>query len=101
MHPGVIYALLAAAFFGASTPFAKALLADVHPIVLAGLLFAGSGTGLAIVQIFRVGFVGTAKPVAWPSRRDWGWFAAAIVFGWDFGPVLLLYGLSTTTGSVA
>ena len=50
MHQGVIYALLAAALFGASTPFAKVLLGDVHPVVLAGLLYAGSGVGLAIVQ---------------------------------------------------
>ena len=101
MHPGVIYALLAAAFFGASTPFAKALLVDVHPIVLAGLLYAGSGIGLAIVQILRVSFVRKTEPVAWPSRRDWGWLAAAIFFGGILGPVLLMYGLATTAASVA
>jgi len=99
MHRGVIYALLAAAFFGASTPFAKALLGEVHPIVLAGLLYAGSGIGLAIVQIFRVSFVRKAEPVAWPSRRDWAWLAAAIFFGGILGPVLLMYGLATTAAS--
>jgi hypothetical protein len=41
-----MYGLTAAALFGASTPFAKAILNDVHPIVLAGLLYAGSGLGL-------------------------------------------------------
>jgi drug/metabolite transporter (DMT)-like permease len=42
MYQGVIYALLAAALFGASTPLAKELLGDMHPITLAGLLYAGS-----------------------------------------------------------
>jgi hypothetical protein len=46
MNRGVMYGLTAAALFGASTPFAKAILNDVHPIVLAGLLYAGSGLGL-------------------------------------------------------
>src|SRR5437667_336062 len=76
MHQGVIYALLAAALFGASTPFAKALLGDIHPIVLAGLLYAGSGAGLAIVQLLRFSFIQRKEPMAWPSRGDWGWLAA-------------------------
>jgi drug/metabolite transporter (DMT)-like permease len=36
-------ALAAAALFGASTPIAKALVADIHPVVLAALLYLGSG----------------------------------------------------------
>jgi hypothetical protein len=39
----VIYALLSAALFGASTPAAKALLGSVQPVVLAGLLYCGAG----------------------------------------------------------
>jgi hypothetical protein len=46
MHKGVIYALLAALLFGASTPFAKTLIAQLAPIVLAGFLYLGSGIGL-------------------------------------------------------
>ena len=44
--PGVGVALAAAVLFGASTPLAKLLVADVSPILLAGLLYAGSGIGL-------------------------------------------------------
>src|ERR1700694_1677758 len=101
MHPGVIYALLAAALFGASTPFAKALLADVPPIVLAGCLAAGSGAGVAMVQLLRVSSVQRVEPIAWPSRRDWGWLAAAIFSGGIVGPVLLMFGLATTDASTA
>src|SRR5436309_11962082 len=99
MHQGVIYALLAAALFGASTPFAKALLGDVHPVVLAGLLYAGSGAGLAIVQVLRFSFIQRTEPIAWPSHEDWGWLAAAILSGGILGPVLLMFGLATTAAS--
>jgi hypothetical protein len=40
-------ALGAAALFGASTPVAKAHVADVHPVVLAGLLYVGNTNPLA------------------------------------------------------
>ncbi len=99
MPQGVIYALLAAALFGASTPLAKALLGEVDPIVLAGLLYAGSGAGLAIVQLLRIAFIQRAEAIAWPSRRDWGWLAAAILSGGVLGPVLLMSGLATTAAS--
>ena len=44
--PAVVAALAAALLFGASTPFAKQLLRDVSPVLLAGLLYLGSGIGL-------------------------------------------------------
>src|ERR1700694_1821615 len=99
MHRGAIYALLAAALFGASTPFAKALLGDVNPIVLAGLLYAGSGVGLAMVQALRISLIHTARSIGWPAGRGWGWLAAAIFFGGVLGPVLLMLGLAVTSAS--
>ena len=99
MHRGVTYALLAAALFGVTTPLAKGLLGEVHPIVLAGLLYAGSGAGLAIVQGLRVS-ISHAGPVAWPSRQEWSWLAAAICFGGVLGPILLMFGLATTSASI-
>lgn len=41
MNRSVGHALLAAALFGASTPFAKLLLGEVAPVLLAGLLYLG------------------------------------------------------------
>ena len=41
-----MYALLAAALFGASMPFAKTLVGQVAPVTLAGILYLGSGLGL-------------------------------------------------------
>lgn len=99
MTRGVMYGLTAAALFGASTPFAKTILNDVHPIVLAGLLYAGSGLGLIAVHTVRVAFGQKATAIALPSHRDWGWLAVAIVVGGILGPVLLMFGLAATAAS--
>ena len=38
MNCNFLFALLAAALFGASTPFAKLLVGELPPVLLAGLL---------------------------------------------------------------
>ena len=52
---GIAAALASAALFGASTPFAKQLVAGIPPLALAGLLYAASGiallSGLAVLRI--------------------------------------------------
>jgi len=48
---GIGLALAAAVLFGASAPFAKLLLSDAAPELLAGLLYLGSGLGLGIVWL--------------------------------------------------
>ena len=53
MKSGVVFALAAAALFGASTPFAKLLVGQIPPITLAGLLYLGSGTGLLMWLLLR------------------------------------------------
>ena len=43
MKRGVAYAIVSAVLFGVSTPLAKLLVENVPPLMLAGLLYAGSG----------------------------------------------------------
>jgi drug/metabolite transporter (DMT)-like permease len=86
----VTAALAAAALFGASTPIAKALVGNVDPLLLAGLLYLGSGIGLALARLVRDR--GVTSPAL--SRRDAGWLAGAIVFGGVAGPALLMLGLA-------
>ena len=97
MSTSVIYALLAAALFGISTPFAKLLVGEVPPVLLGGMLYLGSGVGLLIVRLIRDG--------GWRAtgllRADWPWLAGAILFGGVVGPVALMWGLTRTTGSAA
>lgn len=98
---GVFYAIGAAVLFGLSTPLTKLLLGDVHPLVLAGVLYAGSGIGLLAVLGLRSTTSGDAAAIAWPPRRELGWLAGAIFFGGIVGPVLLMFGLMNTGASTA
>ena len=97
MKRDVLYALSAAMLFGASTPFAKLLIGDEAPVMLAGLLYIGSGLGLALIRLIR--------DRGWQSPNletsEWPWLLGAILFGGVMGPVALLLGLSHTTGSTA
>lgn len=48
MHRGSVLALTAAVLFGASTLFAKLIIASAHPALQAGLLYLGSCLGLSV-----------------------------------------------------
>ena len=50
---GIVYAIAAAALFGASTPFAKLLVGRADPVLIAGLLYLGSGCGLSLWRWLR------------------------------------------------
>lgn len=97
MNSSVWFALGAAGLFGLSTPLAKLLLGSVSPVLLGGLLYLGSGVGLAVVRICRDG--------GWKASGlrtgEWRWLAGAILFGGVLGPVSLMWGLQSTAGSVA
>jgi drug/metabolite transporter (DMT)-like permease len=98
---GVSYALLAAILFGASAPAAKALLLETSPQLLAGLLYAGSGVGLAIVTLATARRGRRDITEARIGGRDIPWLAAAILCGGVIGPVLLMIGLTRTPASSA
>ncbi len=92
-------ALGAAFFFGASMPFAKELVGQIPPLLLAGLLYLGSGLGLILTRLI--------KDHEWRSSglvtNDWVWLLGAIGFGGILGPILLMFGLlqiSAATGSL-
>lgn len=95
--PAVYAALGAAALFGLSTPVAKALLRDSPPVLLAGLLYLGSGVGLALVGLVRDR--GWRLPAM--SRAEWLWLLLAVGFGGVLGPVALMLGLTRTSASTA
>ena len=99
-RPGIGNALLAAALFGASTPLAKVLIADISPVMLAGLLYAGSGLGLGLWWIFGRQRTATTGEAAL-QRRDVPWLLGAILSGGVLGPVLLMLGLQLTPASTA
>lgn len=95
-----LIALVAAALFGVSTPLAKLLIGDVSPVLLAALLYLGSGMGLSLILAFRAS-TGNKVQEASLSRADVPWLAGTVVFGGIFGPILLLLGLATTDAASA
>ena len=97
LSPVITAALTAALLFGASTPLAKALLRDTSPMLLAGLLYLGSGIGLGVGRLFRDR--GWRAPALAPA--EWLWLLLAIAFGGVLGPLLLMVGLSRTQAAAA
>lgn len=93
----VLYALAAAALFGASTPLAKTLIGAVDPWMLAALFYLGSGIGLAALSAL----LGHGRAEAPLARRDLPWLAGAVLAGGVAGPILLMMGLALTDGAVA
>ncbi|MGP6380530.1 DMT family transporter [Yersinia bercovieri] len=94
-QPGVLAALTAAVLFGAGTPLAKQLLSTVSPWLLAGLLYLGSGAGLALYRLLT-----RAAAVNLP-RNELLWFIGAITAGGIVAPVLLMIGLTAMPASGA
>src|SRR6266508_1022235 len=100
MNAGIYCALAGAALFGASTPVAKLLLGEIQPVLLAGLLYLGSGLGLGL----WLGLRGLIAPGAGRARfapGDYKWLAGAVISGGVLGPVLLMYGLAASSASAA
>ena len=91
---GPLYGLAAAALFGVSTPLAKLLLGEIPPVLLAGLLYLGSGLGLTLWRAAR-------RSEEHLTRADWPSLAGAIICGGIFGPLLLMQGLARTAATTA
>ena len=98
---GIVSALGAAALFGASTPLAKLLVGAVPPVLLAGLLYLGSGIVLLAWWSWRRWRARAGAHEAALTRRDIPWLAGAILSGGVIGPLLLMLGLAHTQAASA
>lgn len=94
-HVGVQAAIASAVLFGAGTPFAKVLLGDVSPWLLAGLLYTGSGLGLTVWRLLR------RAPRVRIQRHEYWPLVGAVFFGGLVAPVLLMLGLANMPASGA
>ncbi|MEP7330280.1 MAG: DMT family transporter [Betaproteobacteria bacterium] len=101
MAYGVVVALASAVLFGLSTPLAKWLVGTISPLMLAGLLYAGSGLGLFLVMAIRQLRTPGMRGIVLPQRGEWPWLLAAIFFGGVAAPVALMAGLVTSAAATA
>ena len=79
---------------------AKTLVGGMPPLLLAGLLYAGSGLGLAALLVMRAA-TGGRDSITWPRGTDLWWLLGAIASGGAVGPYLLMYGLQATDAASA
>ncbi len=94
-------ALGAALLFDASTPLAKLLVGDVPPLLLAGLLYLGSGLGLGLLlAVRRIRGAEAAGELRIPAR-ELPWLLGAIAFGGVIAPALLMWALTQIDGATA
>ena len=94
--PAALAALGAAILFGSSTPFAKQLVGDISPLLLAGLLYLGSGLGLIFFRLIKDrGWRATGL-----TKQEWPWLFGGISFGGVLAPTLLMIGLANTSAVV-
>lgn len=90
-------ALASAVLFGATTPIAKELLSGVSPLMIAGLLYLGSGVGVAVVWLAQ----DRGRAPIGLLRTDWMWLAGATLAGGILAPVLLMTGLRRLDAATA
>lgn len=91
-HRGIYAAIGSALLFGIATPLAKLLLrAEVSPLLLAGLLYLGSGLGLQLYRFIKHLLNPQPRPQVAP--KDLALLAAAICCGGIMAPVFALSGL--------
>jgi drug/metabolite transporter (DMT)-like permease len=95
----ILQALLAAIFFGVSSPIAKLLLDDIAPIFLAAFLYLGSGTGTALVKLTQR--MHSKEVEAGIKQPDIKWLAGAIISGGILAPIVLMVSLQNTPASTA
>ena len=96
-----LLALLAAILFGINAPLSKLLLGEIDPIILAALLYLGSGLGLLIFKGFSSSIKSNQKTEAGLVRTDFPWLIGATLAGGVIAPIILLYGLDATPAATA
>lgn len=97
MPSGQFSAIVSAILFGVSPVLCKLVIGDMSPLLLAGLLYLGSGLGLLLVLIWQ-----RRNPLgdlARLSRHHRTKLLGAIVAGGMIAPVCLTYGIKYGTAA--
>jgi drug/metabolite transporter (DMT)-like permease len=99
--PPFVIALTAAILFGASTPACKLLLANYQPALLAGTMYLASGLGLGIYSLLQFFALEKHAREATIKFSELPWLLGVIAIGGVAGPLLLMFGLKSSSASSA
>ncbi len=96
---GILFAILAAAFYAISAPLSKLLLESIPVTTMAALLYLGAGLGLAategIQKLLGVKKYHSEKPL---DRKDLPYTVSMIILD-IAAPILLMLGLTMSTAA--
>lgn len=90
----IFFAILAAAFYGLSSPVSKILLAKIGPTFLASLLYLGAALGMLIIKFYNK-LKNKEEIEARLTKKELPYTIAMIVLD-ILAPIFLLIGLKTT-----
>lgn len=97
---GVIHAFIAAFLFSASAPLSKILLSGISPIMLAGLIYLGSGIALLAIKGFRK-LLKIDKSGRKFEKKEILFLAGSLATGGVFAPIILMLSLKSTPAATA
>ncbi|MHC1681256.1 MAG: DMT family transporter [Methanomassiliicoccales archaeon] len=96
----VLIVLTAGTLFGLCVPFSKALIGEIDPIMMAGLLYAGATAGTGTWFLLRRK-VPAPQSTSRMNRSEKLYLAGSTLTGAILAPILLMVGLKWTAGSDA
>ncbi len=94
----IIYAMIAALFYGFSAPLSKLLLNELSPYLLSSLLYFGAGFGMLIVTLLSKKKDSSSKLSF--QKSDMQYIILMILLD-IIAPILLMFGLLSTNASTA
>lgn len=96
---GVLFAILAAAFYALNSPLSKLLLRQVPAAMMAALLYLGAGLGMAVLQLVqgRRGRLEREQPL---TRRELPYTIGMVVLD-IAAPIALMIGIGKTSAANA
>lgn len=93
----ILKAIFAALLFGIAPALTKSVTSAFSPLMIAGILYLGSGIGLSGYLLWKRPPLGEWQELG----KAWKPAMMAIVLGGAVGPGLMVYGLSTTPAATA
>lgn len=91
----ILFAILAAALYGISTPVSKVLLTEISPTMMAALLYLGAGIGMLGINLYQLA-IKKKKIEARLTRKELPFIIGMIALD-VIAPIFLMIGLTLAT----